>query len=58
MQHCLDYQVRIIERRGTLGANGECLTAFLELPPIETVAKAKTYAGMLLEILRFSRNIV
>jgi hypothetical protein len=57
-QYRLDNQVWIVERCWSLGADRERLSAFFELPSIETVAEAKTDAGMIFQILRVSGRSV
>src|SRR5580698_344361 len=57
-QRCLDDKFWIIKRCRSLGADRQCLAALLKLPSVQTVAEPKSYAGMVLKILRMFRDAI
>ena len=56
VEDCLDDQVRVVEGRGALGADGERFAALLELPPVEAVAEPEADAGVVFQVLRVARD--
>src|ERR1700735_1494716 len=58
IQHCLDNEVWIVEGCRPLRADRQSLAPLFKLPPIQTLAEAKSDTGVIFQILRMLRNVV